>query len=217
MLVTIMTTEPTENKLTSTLFGKTRKGILSLVLGHPDESFYLRQIVRETGMGLGPVQRELAKLTDAGIVVRTTSGRQVYYRANSGSPAFRDLKALVSATSPPIVMASPLEKTAGDTSGAASRNISIPKKKLADFCQRNYIRRLSFFGSVLRHDFRPDSDIDVLVEFEPGKTPGFAFFGMQEELSEMLGRKVDLNTLGDLSPYFRSQVVNEAQGIYDAG
>lgn len=168
-------------------------------------------------MGLGPVQRDLKQLTDAGIVIRTASGRQVYYRANTESRVFHELKALVSATSPSIAMASPLEETEGDTSGAASRNISVPKKKLADFCRRNYIRKLSFFGSVLRDDFRPDSDVDVLVEFEPGKTPGFAFFGMEEELSEMLGRKVDLNTLGDLSPYFRSQVVNEAQGIYDAG
>ncbi|OGO38844.1 MAG: hypothetical protein A2147_08200 [Chloroflexi bacterium RBG_16_57_8] len=67
-------------------------------------------------------------------------------------------------------------------------------------CRRHHIIRLSLFGSVLREDFRPGSDVDVLVEFEPGKTPGFSFIDIQDELSNMIGRKVDLNTPGDLSP-----------------
>lgn len=92
--------------------------------------------------------------------------------------------------------------------------IRFPRKKLEDFCGRNHIRKLAFFGSVLRDDFGPNSDIDVLVEFEPGKTPGFAFFGMQEELSEILGHKVDLNTPGFLSKYFRDQVILEAREEY---
>jgi uncharacterized protein len=92
--------------------------------------------------------------------------------------------------------------------------IRVPRKKLEDFCRRNHIRKLAFFGSVLRDDFGPDSDVDVLVEFEPGKTPGFAFFGMQEELSEILGRKVDLNTPGFLSKYFRDQIIREAKVEY---
>ena len=70
----------------------------------------------------------------------------------------------------------------------------LPKDKIADFCRRHHICKLAVFGSVLREDFRPDSDVDVLVEFEPGHTPGLAFFGMQQELSELLGRQVDLNT-----------------------
>ncbi len=92
--------------------------------------------------------------------------------------------------------------------------LRVPRKKLEDFCRRNHIRKLAFFGSVLRDDFGPDSDVDVLVEFEPGKTPGFAFFGMQEELSEILGRKVDLNTPGFLSKYFRDQIIREARVEY---
>ena len=92
--------------------------------------------------------------------------------------------------------------------------IRVPRKKLAEFCRRNHIRKLAFFGSVLRDDFGPESDVDVLVEFEPGKTPGFAFFGMQEELSIILGRKVDLNTPGFLSKYFRDQIIREAKVEY---
>ena len=72
--------------------------------------------------------------------------------------------------------------------------IDIPKAELAEFCRHNHIRRLALFGSVLRDDFRPNSDVDVLVEFEPGQTPGLRFFDMEIELSEMLGRKVDLVT-----------------------
>lgn len=92
--------------------------------------------------------------------------------------------------------------------------INIPKDKIADFCRRNHIRRLAFFGSVLRDDFTPESDVDVLVEFEPGHTPGLAFFAMQRELSEVLGRKTDLNTAMDLSPYFRQEVLDEAEVLY---
>lgn len=93
--------------------------------------------------------------------------------------------------------------------------IQIDRERLAEFCRRHYIRRLSLFGSVLRDDFQPESDVDVLVEFEPGHVPGFAFISMQEELSEILGRKVDLNTPGFLSRYFRDRVLAEAEVQYD--
>lgn len=94
----------------------------------------------------------------------------------------------------------------------------IPKRKLAAFCQRHYIRKLALFGSVLRKDFRPDSDIDVLVEFEPGHIPGFLKLAdMEDELSASFGgRKVDLRTPQDLSHYFRDQAVKEAKVYYEA-
>ena len=97
-----------------------------------------------------------------------------------------------------------------------SPKVAIPKDKLAEFCRRNRIRRLSLFGSVLRDDFGPDSDVDVLVEFEPGARVGLLrMAGMEIELSEMLGRKVDLNTQGFLSPYYRDAVLAEAEVQYD--
>ncbi len=94
--------------------------------------------------------------------------------------------------------------------------IPVDRDKLADFCRNHHIRKLAFFGSVLRDDFGPDSDVDVLVEFEPGHTPGLAFFAMEAELSEILGWKVDLNTQKFLSRYFRDQVVAEAEVQYAA-
>ena len=92
--------------------------------------------------------------------------------------------------------------------------IPIDSDKIADFCRKHHIRRLSLFGSVLRDDFGAESDVDVLVEFEPGHTPGLAFFSMEEELSRIIGRKVDLNTPGFLSPYFRDRIEIESEVQY---
>jgi hypothetical protein len=94
--------------------------------------------------------------------------------------------------------------------------IDLPKEQVAAFCRKNHIRRLALFGSVLRNDFSPESDVDVLVKFEEGHTPGLAFFAMQRELSGIPGRRVDLNTPEDLSPYFRQNVISEAQELYVA-
>ena len=92
--------------------------------------------------------------------------------------------------------------------------LEIPSTAVADFCRRHHIRKLALFGSILRSDFRPDSDIDVLVEFELGYVPGLAFFAMQEELSVLLGRRVDQNTPASLSRYFRARVLQEAETLY---
>jgi hypothetical protein len=89
--------------------------------------------------------------------------------------------------------------------------------RIEDFCRRHRIRRLALFGSVLRPDFRPDSDVDVLVELEPGHRVGLIGFArIERELSELVGRKVDLRTPGDLSPYFRDAVVRDAVVQYAA-
>lgn len=97
-------------------------------------------------------------------------------------------------------------------------NIALDKlshKKIERFCQEHHIRRLAFFGSVVREDFRPESDIDVLVEFEPGHTPGFDFFLIEVELSDLLGRKVDLQTMNFLSPQIRSAVITDSVVAYE--
>lgn len=94
-------------------------------------------------------------------------------------------------------------------------HISTPYRQIADFCQRHHIIKLSFFGSVLRDDFKADSDIDVLVEFDPMHIPGWEFVSMQDELSELFGRQVDLHTYGSLSRHFRDKVVANAQVVYE--
>lgn len=97
-------------------------------------------------------------------------------------------------------------------------NIPLPADEIAEFCRRHRIRKLAIFGSALREDFGPDSDVDVLVEFEAGAAVGlFRLAGLEFELSRILGgRKVDLNTANCLSPYFRDEVVTEAVVQYVA-
>ncbi len=97
--------------------------------------------------------------------------------------------------------------------------VSLSKAALTAFCQKSGIKRLSIFGSALREDFGPESDVDVLVEFEPGRTPGLlGIAGMELALSELFaGRKVDLRTAEDLSPYFRQEVLARAEVQYEQG
>jgi predicted nucleotidyltransferase len=98
-----------------------------------------------------------------------------------------------------------------------SERIRVSPDAIAEFCTRNHIRKLSLFGSVLRDDFRPDSDVDVLVEFEPGHVPGFMrIVALEIELSELLEWKVDLRTPAEISHYFRQHVVDTAQVVYAA-
>ncbi len=97
-----------------------------------------------------------------------------------------------------------------------ARNLDVPGEAVAGLCRRHHIRKLAFFGSVLRDDFGPHSDVDVLIEFEPGHEPGFfGLFDIEQELSSTLGgRKVDLRTQRDLSRYFRDEVIAGARVWY---
>src|SRR5579872_4227399 len=94
-------------------------------------------------------------------------------------------------------------------------HIPVDRGQIRDFCRSHHIRRLALFGSVLRSDFETDSDIDVLVEFEPGHVPGFALFSFESELSTLFHGQVDLNTPASLSRYFRDEVVRGAWVLYD--
>jgi len=93
--------------------------------------------------------------------------------------------------------------------------LTIATQQLEAFCRRHHIRKLALFGSVLRDDFGPESDVDILVEFEPSHVPGLAFFDMEAELAHIIGRRVDLNTPQFLSRYFRQTVLEEAEVLYD--
>jgi predicted nucleotidyltransferase len=97
----------------------------------------------------------------------------------------------------------------------AHSQIAFSPEKIAEFCRRHHIRKLSFFGSVLRDDFTPTSDVDVLVEFDPEHIPGLIrLAGMEIELGELLGRNADINLPDSLSKYFRDEVLAEAKVIY---
>jgi predicted nucleotidyltransferase len=160
-----MITSLDNNGLAATLFGKARRAILSLLYGHADESFYLRQIARTTGVGLGPIQRELKQLTDAGIIQRSVRGRQVYYQANSKSPVFTELKSLIT-------------KTAGVSD--TLRNILTP-----------LIDRLNIvliYGSIASGKETRDSDIDLLII---GKVTFAEVVAELQLAQEQLGREIN--------------------------
>lgn len=100
----------------------------------------------------------------------------------------------------------------------APRNVEIPRERIAEICRRYHIRRLALFGSVLRDDFGPTSDVDVLVEFEPGATIGFRIFELEEELSSLFGgRKVDIVNRKYLNPRLRDRILSTAEIQYAAG
>jgi predicted nucleotidyltransferase len=94
-------------------------------------------------------------------------------------------------------------------------DLVIPEDKIAEFCRKHRIRKLSLFGSVLREDFRPDSDIDVLVEFEPDVRLGLNFFTIRFELEDLLGREIDFATPDMLKKFVRRNVLNTAQVVYE--
>jgi len=97
-------------------------------------------------------------------------------------------------------------------------NINIPSEKIEKFCKKHHIQKLSLFGSALRDDFTPESDLDILVEFDPAHIPGLIrLAGMEIELTEIIGRKVDMRTAQDLSRYFREDVLNSAKVQYAKG
>ncbi len=93
---------------------------------------------------------------------------------------------------------------------------TVPPAALSEICRRYGVRRLSIFGSSLKGTRRPDSDLDLIAEFQPGRTPGFAFVRLAEELSKLFGMQVDLHTAGSLSRYFRGEVLSEARELYAA-
>lgn len=188
------------------IFGsKLRVKVLGWLFANPEERYYVRQLTALVKEDSTNVSRELARLEKTGILISTTEGKQKYYQANKQSPVFNELKGLLTFVA---------DGGALNTASPAAVRIKIPQEKLAEFCRRRHIKKLSLFGSVLRDDFGPDSDVDVLVEFETGHTPGFAIIDMENELSGMVGRKVDMRTPNDLSRYFRDRVVRESRVEY---
>jgi predicted nucleotidyltransferase len=200
-----MSTQAAEPFLARFLLGGTRSAVLTFLYRDPTKEYYLRQVIAGTGGSPGTVQREVRLLVSIGLVARAMRGSQAFYSANRSGPVYEEIRAFLGKT-----------MFGQQSKSRAGRNIFVPDEQIADFCRRNHITKLSFFGSVLRDDFNGESDIDVLVEFAPGHTPGWDFFGMEEELSQMLGRKVDLCTPDGLRPHVRETIVREAVIQYAA-
>lgn len=164
-IVLNMSTTNNDSTISASLFGKTRRAVLSLLYGHADSAFYLRQIVRATGGSMGAVQREVKRLCDAGIIRRTARGRQVYYQANPECPIFAELKGLVI-------------KTVG--AGDVLRGALVP---LAD-----RIRFAFIYGSLARGEEQRRSDVDLLVV---GEVTFAEIVSALSGAQEKLGREVN--------------------------
>ena len=221
IIVTIMGMDNVED-LSLLLFGKTRCAVLAFLYSHCDESFYMHHILRTVGTGSGAVQRELRYLTDAGIIIREQKGRQVYYQANQKCPIFAELQKIVCGE---IKQSSPALSNVVDTTVISlpkgepvvrNINITVPKARIAEFCQLNHITAFYLFGSVLRGNFHADSVIDVLVEYERGHVPGlFGIFDMEHELSRIFAaRKTNMRTAKELNQYFREEIISTAELHY---
>lgn len=184
-------TETTPSSLGALLLGKTRLSVLSLLLPQPERRLYLREILRLTGAGQGAVQRELEKLTSAGILTKTREGNLTYYQANQQAPVFGDLKGLV-------------EKTAGIT--GALREALLP---LADAIERAFL-----FGSVARGEERAGSDIDLMVV---GDVSFMDVVAAISPMQESLGREINPTAFTraefrqriDEGDHFLTQVMSE--------
>lgn len=164
-IVPIMSALPGNDNLSRTLFGKTRRAVLSLLYSHVDDAFYLRQIVRAAGVGLGSVQRELKQLSDAGIIQRIVRGHQVYFQANPRCPVFEELKKLIT-------------KTVGV--GATLKAALTP---LMDRIHVAFI-----YGSIARSEEHRDSDVDVLVV---GKVTFSEIVSFLQEAQQTIGREIN--------------------------
>jgi len=160
-----MGTRNSQGKLSSVLFGKTRQAVLALFYGHPDESFYLRQVVRAIGMGPGSVQRELKQLTDAGVIEKSKLGRQVYYRVNTKCPIFPELRGL-------IIKTAGLADVLRDALGPLLKKIKVA----------------FIYGSFAKGSANSRSDVDMMVI-------GSCSFGRVvdaiDDAQEKLGREVN--------------------------
>ncbi|MFO7675173.1 MAG: MarR family transcriptional regulator [bacterium] len=172
-----MGTRP-EDLIGVTLFGRTRRAVLSLLYGHPDEEFYVRQIIRTTGIGQGTVQRELERLVAAGLICRREHGRQVYLRANRDSPVYQELRGL-------------LVKTAGVA--------DVLREALAPLADR--IRAAFVYGSFARGDERRTSDVDVMAVGDAGFVEVSDALGSAQRT---LGR--ELNPVVYSEPEFHAKV-----------
>ncbi len=173
-----MSTPHPNSSLSSALFGQTRMAILALLYGHPGESYYLRQLVRSAGLGLGVAQREVKRLSDAGIIRRSVSGNQVFYQANPDCPIFPELKGLI-------------VKTAGVA--------DVLRLALAPLAGR--IQVAFIYGSVAKLIQRNSSDVDVMVVGEPAFGEIVSALGGAQET---LGR--DINPTVYSRTDFRSKV-----------
>ena len=179
------------------LLGKTRAAVLRALFLEPGAALHVRELARITGASPGSLHRDLRALTALGLLLREEVGRQVHYRANTAHPCFEPLRALLhtevpdvhSALAPlPATTAPVLHSPVAEYRAEARQKLHIPRGALAALCRKHRIRKLSLFGSAARNALTPESDIDLLVEFDAGSdTTLFDLSTLQQEFSALFG------------------------------
>ena len=201
--------------LANLLFGAYRHRVLSLLFLRPGDRFHVRMISRLTGVPAGSLHRELRQLADADLLVASRSGNQVLYSANEASPVFRELAAMLDKTAgtAPTLHDHAAEYTVEPPVGS----LAIPEKELAAICRRYKVKKMALFGSAARGELRPESDVDLLVEFKPKQGPSlWGLVEMQESLSPLFGgRQVHIASPGILNnPHRRRTIERDLKVLY---
>ena len=201
------------------LFSKAQRRVLGLLFGHAERSFYANEIVRAARAGVGAVQRELEALAAAGLVTVSRLGNQKHYQANRASPIFEELRSIVAKVlpaSPAPVLRQPRAEYAA---GAKTAKLRIPKKAIAALCRKYGVRKLSVFGSAARGDMKPESDVDLMVEFDPAsKTSLWDYPAMQDDFSALLDRRrIEFASPEILrNPFRRKTILPDLKTLYES-
>jgi len=203
--------------LSKALFSKTLERVLGLLFGNPDRSFYANEIVRAAGVGVGTVQRELQGLAASGLVNVTSLGNQKHYQANHDSPIFEELRGIATkALAPAMAVRQPQAQYAV---GANPGALAIPRRAVAVLCRRYGVKKLSLFGSAARGELTPESDVDLMVEFDPAsKVTLWDLPKLQDEFSALFGgRRVDLVPPEVMkNPFRRKSILADLRVLYEA-
>lgn len=210
-------TEAAREGLAHLLFGAYRHRVLSLLYLRPGDRLHVRMIARLTGVPAGSLHRELRQLADAGLLVAERSGNQVLYAANEASPIFHELSSMLDKTAgtTPTLQ----EHAAEYTIEPSGRLPGVDARALAAICRKYGVKKMSLFGSAARNELRPESDVDLLVEFKrSSKTTYFDFARLQDELSPLFGkRKVHIAGPEILeNPYRRKAILPDLRTLYEA-
>jgi predicted nucleotidyltransferase len=212
-----MGTKP--SALSDALFSKAQRRVLGLLFGHAERSFYANEIVRAARAGVGAVQRELEGLAAAGLVTVSRVGNQKHYQANRGSPIFGELQSIVAKVLTGPAAPALQQPRAEYAVSARPAKLRIPKKAIAALCRKYGVRKLSLFGSAARGEMKPESDVDLMLEFDPAsKTSLWDYPAMQEDFSALFDhRKVEFASPEILrNPFRRKTILPDLKTLYEA-
>ncbi len=194
------------SKLAELLFRDYRRRVLGLLLLHPDRHYHVREIARLTGTVAGTLHKELTRLAEAGVLMKKAVGNQVQYRANTECPVYEELSRMLLKLTGQVMEESKGQQT------KMNNIVEQYRSQILTIARENGVRNVRVFGSMARNEARSDSDLDLLVDIEKGKS-GLALGGFLADVSELVHRKVDVVTEKSLHPRIRDKVLHEARAL----